>query len=49
MAALPESLTTKLAVYMRVSSDEQREQGTIQTQESAADRYLRFHEFSPAG
>jgi site-specific DNA recombinase len=40
--------TSTLAVYMRVSSDEQREQGTIQTQQSASERYLALHDLQAA-
>jgi site-specific DNA recombinase len=36
-----------LAVYMRVSSDEQRQQGTIENQRTAADRYLALYAITP--
>jgi site-specific DNA recombinase len=56
MAALRESPavtvateTSTLAVYMRVSSEEQREQGTIQTQQGAAERYLALQDIRPYG
>jgi site-specific DNA recombinase len=38
-----------LAVYMRVSSDEQKQQGTIENQRAAADRYLAVHGVTPHG
>jgi site-specific DNA recombinase len=49
MAAIAEPTTSTLAVYMRVSSDEQREHGTIQTQRSAAERYLLVQDLTPYG
>jgi site-specific DNA recombinase len=47
MSAEPISQPSKLAVYMRVSSDEQREQGTIKSQRSAAERYLSPDSITP--
>jgi site-specific DNA recombinase len=38
-----------LAVYMRVSTDEQKQQGTIENQRAAADRYLAVHDITPHG
>jgi site-specific DNA recombinase len=49
MAAIAEPTTSTLAVYMRVSSDEQREHGTIETQRSAAERYLAIQDITPYG
>ncbi len=38
-----------LAVYLRVSSEEQRQQGTIETQRGAAERYCALYEHTPYG
>jgi site-specific DNA recombinase len=38
-----------LAVYLRVSSDEQRQQGTIETQRAAAERWLALQNITPYG
>jgi site-specific DNA recombinase len=40
MAAEPISLPLTTAVYLRVSSEEQKQQGTIETQRSAIERWL---------
>lgn len=41
------SAPASLAVYLRVSSDEQREAGTIDTQRGAAERYCALHDLAP--
>jgi site-specific DNA recombinase len=48
MADLPES-TGSLAAYMRVSSEGQKAQGTIENQRSTLDRYLAAHGLTPYG
>src|SRR5260221_14123294 len=45
--ATPSIRPQTLAVYLRVSSEEQREQGTIQTQRAAAERYCALYEHTP--
>ncbi len=37
----------KLTVYLRVSSDEQKQQGTIENQRREAERYLAAHDVTP--
>jgi site-specific DNA recombinase len=51
MAAIAEPATqlAGLGIYMRVSSEEQRAQGTIETQRSAADRWLAVQDITPYG
>ncbi len=39
----------KLTVYLRVSSDEQKQQGTIENQRREAERYLAAHDVTPYG
>src|SRR5690348_6366405 len=47
---MPDTDTTAgLAVYMRVSTDEQKQQGTIANQRAAADRYLAVYDITPYG
>ncbi len=48
-ATIPDSTPDALAVYMRVSSEEQKQQGTIQNQRAAADRYLAVQDITPYG
>src|SRR5260221_2410871 len=45
--ATPSIRQQTLAVYLRVSSEEQREQGPIQTQRAAAERYCALYEHTP--
>lgn len=45
----PATETIALAIYLRVSSQEQRDQGTIETQRAAADRYVRLQDITPYG
>jgi site-specific DNA recombinase len=50
MAAIRESAVTEpstLAVYMRVSTEEQRERQTVASQRNAADRYLALQSITP--
>ncbi len=42
-------VTGGLAVYMRVSSAEQKQQGTIENQRNAAERYIALHAATPYG
>jgi site-specific DNA recombinase len=48
-AAAPEPATSALACYLRVSSEHQRERGTIEDQRRALDRYLAVQAITPCG
>ena len=49
MAEVAETTITGLAVYMRVSSEGQKQQGTIENQRGLLDRYLVAHSITPYG
>jgi site-specific DNA recombinase len=43
------STPSDIAIYMRVSGEEQKRQGTIENQRTAIDRYLRAYDITPYG
>jgi site-specific DNA recombinase len=51
VSAAPTTLDTNsgVACYLRVSSDEQRRKGSIETQRADVERYLLLHDITPSG